>query len=192
MTKYFIVVLLIIQSSCYLENRNSQASFLPIDPEELKFRKGDCIAFKVDSTNYGAAIVVDYAKDEGGLWYGFLFTNYLNDSLPSVSNLLNQKVFGRRIKSSYYKEGFYIGIDTEFINGSCLVENTDKFVLFGHITIDSTKILLGAQGACGNYNKMLQSFRFGLEKRLKPPEDYRDYRSFRTDEYFSLTYFINI
>jgi len=188
MIKYVISLLLLIQAGCRSDER---AKFLPIDKRELKFKKGECLAFKADSFNYGVAIVIDFSKDEGGLWYGLLFTNYLEKSIPKTDSIINQKLFGRKIRSTYDKKGYFVGLNLEFVKDSCFIENADKYISIGFLSLDSTKIAYGSQGASGDYDEMIEAFRWGLDLRIEPPEDYRDYKSSRTDEYFELRDYIN-
>jgi len=183
-----------ILTSCLNRTNDSQAKFLPIDSTELKYKKGDCISFKTEKNLIGIAIVIEFSKDEGGLWYGLCFTDYLDSIQPDLTKIRNQRIVGRRIESSSDKNGFIIGLDTEFVNDSCFQQHTDQFKLIGNLTLNTEKIKLGAQGATNNYISMLISFQNARERRKSPPDDYRDHikklDKFRPDEYFKVTDYI--
>lgn len=191
MNKYLIIAVTLLMTGCIESN---QPKFLPIDPKELIFQKGDCISFNVDSINKGAAIVIDYSKDEGGLWYGLCFTDYLDSLTPNLSQINERKIFGRKIESSLDKNGFIIGLDLEFVNDSCIKLNKTKFQNIGNLSLRNEIIKYGAYGASNDYSKMLYVFHRGIEKRITPPDDYREHRTklnnFRPEEYFLLKDYI--
>jgi hypothetical protein len=188
MNKFTIVLILLILVSCL--SRNNRAKLFPIDPSELIYKKGDCLSFQIDSVNKGVAIVIDHSKDEGGLWYGLCFTNYFDSLMPNVSDIKDLKVFGRKIHTSLNESGFMVGIDIEFVNDSCIKLNNSKFILIGNVNLNSNNVMIGAEGATNDYSDMLCSFHYGLERRVLPPDDYRDHikkiNHFRPDEYFEL------
>ncbi len=173
---------------------SNQPKFLPIDQKKLLFQKGDCISFMADSINKGVAIVIDYSKDEGGLWYGLCFTDYLDTLTPKLAQIRDNRIFGRKIESSIDKNGFIIGLDLEFVNDSCFKMNSSKFHKIGNFSLINEKIKNGSYGASNNYSKMLYIFHRGLEKRMTPPDDYREHRTkinnFRPEEYFFLKDYI--
>jgi len=171
----------------------NQNVVIPIDPSELSFKKGDCLYFEIDSVFFGSAIVIDFSKDEGGLWYGLCFINYYDTIRPVKANIIDHKLFGRKVQSSQNKEGYIIALDSEFINDSCLRMNKSKINVIGHFSlIDELKI--GSEGATSDYNKMIASFKYGLDKRKVPPDNYKEHinklDNFRPEEYFMLKDFI--
>jgi len=179
-------------SAC-INGRNAKTNLL-IDSNELRFQKGDCISFQIDSVFIGVAIIVDYSEEEGGIWYGLCFTNYFDSLNPDLSIIRERKIFGRKIESTLNKDGYIIGLDTEFVNDSCFIMNKMKINIIGNFTLKSEKIILGSQGATSDYQEMISTFRYGLEKRLLPPDDYRDHikkhDKFKPDEYFLLKDYI--
>jgi hypothetical protein len=196
MTKYFLILIICtILTGCLNQTNNYQSKFLPIDSTELKFKKGDCISFTIDNNQIGAAIVIDFSKDEGGLWYGLCFTDYLDTVQPDLSKIKKQRLAGRRIESSLGKNGYIIGFDTEFVNDSCFRLHDDQFKLIGNLTLKTDKIRLGAEGATNDYEDFILSFQYSRERRKTPPDDYRDnikkLDKFRPDEYFKVTDYIN-
>ena len=189
-----ILIFVVILTSCLNLTNDYQAKFLPIDSTELNFEKGDCISFKVDSILVGVAIVIDFSKDVGGLWYGLCFTDYLDSVTPELSKIKNQRLVGRKIESSLDRNGFIIGLDIEFINDSCFRDNPDLFKHIGKLTLVCDKIKFGAKGATNDYNDMITVFQYGRERRKTPPDDYRDHlkklNKFRPDEYFEVKDYI--
>ena len=161
-----------------------------VDPSDLKFKKGDCLEFKIDSLTYGVAVVFDFSKDEDGIWYGLLLTDYESTNKPTTDSIINRRFLGRKIQSSLNDKGFEIGIDTDYVLASLL---TDNFSIVGNLTLNE-KVRLGAQGATSDMDGLIQTLKNGKERRLNPPDDYRDHLTklgkFRPDEYFDVKNFI--
>ena len=190
MTKYLLGLLTLFLMSCGTGTTSDYATRPTVDPSELKFKKGDCLEFKIDSLTYGVGVVFDFSKDEGGIWYGLLLTDYESMTKPTVDSILYKRFLGRKIQSSLNDKGFEIGIDTEYILDSLL---TDNFSLVGNLTLND-KVRLGAQGATSDMNGLIQALKSGKERRLNPPDDYREHMTkldkFRPDEYFDIGDFI--
>lgn len=190
MTKYLLGLLTLLLIGCG-GNTSDYGTRLAIDPSELKYKKGDCLEFKFDNLTYGVGIVFDFSKDEGGVWYGLLLTDYESTNKPTVDSIINKRFLGRKIHSSLNDSGFEIGIDTEFILDSLLANN---FTLVGNVSLND-KVKLGAQGASSKMDGLIQTLKNGKERRLTPPDDYRDHLTkqdkFRPDEYFELKNFLN-
>ena len=176
--------------SCGSGTTSDYATRPTVDPSELKFKKGDCLEFKIDSLTYGVGVVFDFSKDEGGIWYGLLLTDYESTSKPTIDSILSGQFLGRKIESSLNSKGFDIGIDTEYILDSLLADN---FSLVGNVSLND-KVRLGSQGATSDMDGLIQALKNGKERRLTPPDDYRDHLSkldtFRPDEYFDVKDFI--
>lgn len=134
--------------------------------------------------------MLGYSKDEGGLWYGLCFTDYIDKIKPEITKIKKQRIFGRKVESTFEEKGFYIGQDIEFVNDSCLKSNKRKITKIGSVNLDTKKIKFASQGATGDYKEIINSFKYGLEKRILPPDDYKEHyklNTFRPDEYFKLT-----
>lgn len=176
--------------SCGTGTTSDYATRPTVGPSELKFKKGDCLEFRVDSLTYGVGVVFDFSKDEGGIWYGLLLTDYESMTKPTVDSILNKRFLGRKIQSSLNDKGFEIVIDTEYILDSLLMDN---FSLVGNLTLND-KVKLGAQGATSDMDGLIQTLKNGKERRLNPPDDYREHLTkldkFRPDEYFDVSDFI--
>lgn len=190
MTKYLFGILTLLLIGCG-GNTNSDYRTRPtVDPRELIYKKGDCLAFKIDSLTYGAGIVFAFSKDEGGIWYGILLTDYESTDKPTIDSIIDKRFLGRKIQSSLNERGFEIGIDTEYVLDSLL---TDNFTFVGTVSLND-KVRLGAQGATSKIEKLIQKLKNGKERRLTPPDDYRDHltklNEFRPDEYFDIKDFL--
>ena len=170
---------------------------LPINPKELIYRKGDVLAFQVDSSIIGAALVTDYtreADDSTHIWYNLVCTDYAAKQKPTLEQVKRQRLFGRRIESSIDPAGYFIGLDFQSVRNDCLVDNANKFTVIGRLPLDSTTIKIGSQGANSEYWTFIQAFVSGKEARLLPPDHYSEYikkmDGFRPEEYFAVTNFL--
>jgi hypothetical protein len=190
MKTYLLGLLMLILMSCGSGTTSDYSTRPTVNPSELKFKKGDCLEFKIDSLTYGVGVVFDFSKDEGGIWYGLLLTDYESTNKPTTDSIINGRFLGRKIQSTLNDKGFEIGIDTEYVLDSLL---TDNFSLVGNLTL-SDKVRLGAQGATTDMDGLIQTLRSGKERRLNPPDDYREHLTksdkFRPDEYFDVRDFI--
>lgn len=192
MIRYFLAFILLFLS-CQFDNEE-QGKFFPISPDELIYKKGDCLAFKVDSGKVIAGIVLDFYKDEGGLWYGICFTDYMDTIIPTIATIKLKKLYGRKIQSTVDTKGYFIGLDLDFLGDSCIKSLNKKMQLIGNLKIDTTKIELGSESATNNYNEFIEEFKIGRERRLYPPDNYREqlkFDKFRPDEYFLINNFIS-
>ena len=190
MNKYLLVLLSLSSISCGERTTSDHGTRMTVDPTELKFKKGDCLAFRLDSLTYGVGIVFDFSKDEGGIWYGLLLTDYESNNIPTSESVMHGRFLGRKIESAIDEKGFEIGIDTEYVIDSLL---TSHFSMVGNLTLHN-KIRIGAQGATSDMQGLIQKLMDGKERRGSPPDDYREYltksNQFRPDEYFDVRDFL--
>lgn len=149
---------------CIDTDDTSPRKVIPIDPKELSFKKGDCFAFPLDADNYGLAIVCDYDKDEGGLWYAVLYTNYNSDTITQNPLLTDVQVFGRKVTSTLNEKGYELLLDGEFISDS-LIKAEKFFKHVGYIALDEKTTRLGAYGAATDFSTFLSAFRFAVKQR---------------------------
>jgi hypothetical protein len=190
MTKYFLGLWTLFLMSCGNGAPSDYATRPTVAPSELKFKKGDCLEFKIDSSTYGVGVIFDFSKDEGGIWYGLLLTDYESTDKPTIDSIANRRFLGRKIQSSLNNKGFEVGIDAEYILDSLL---TDNFSLVGNLVLND-KVRLGSQGATSAMDELIEKLKNGKERRFIPPDDYREHISklnnFRPDEYFDVKDFI--
>jgi hypothetical protein len=190
MTRYLLGLWTLFFLSCGSGATTDYATRPTVDSSVLKFKKGDCLEFKIDSLTYGVGIVFDFSKDEGGIWYGLLLTDYESATKPTIDSIISRRFFGRKIQTSLNDKGFEVGIDTEYILDSLLADN---FSFIGNVPLNG-KVKLGSQGATSDIDGLIQTWKNGKERRLSPPDDYRQHPSrpdnFRPDEYFDIKHFV--
>ncbi len=191
MLKYLLAFIFFI-SSCETDNEDQRKSF-PINPNEVTYKKGDCLAFKIDSGKIVAGIVMNISKDEDGVSYGICFTDYIDTLNPSLATIKLKRIFGRKIESTVDTKGYFVGLDFDYLSDSCIKSSNKKIQLIGNIKIDSTKIEVGSESATGDYSQFIQQYKIGHKRRLSPPDNYREQlklNNFRPDEYFPIINFI--
>ena len=128
-----------------------------INEKGLLYKKGDCLLFPIDSNSYGMAIVFDSQKDEGGLWYSVLYTNYHSRTLQQRPKLTKLKLFGREISSSLNEKGTELLFDGDYVSDS-LIKNKKIFKYIGTILFNEKFTSLGSYGASKDFQKFLFAF----------------------------------
>ena len=169
-------------------------TFLSINPKELIYHKGDVLAFEVDNDSImtGVAVVTGFSKeadDSTHIWYNLVCTDYLAKPMPTLKQLKQYRLFGRKVESSINPAGYYTGLDMEAVRNDCLVDNARKFHLIGRLPLDTTAVKQGSQGATSSYKQFINSYLYGREKRRLPPDNYTAFpkqENFRPDEYFPI------
>jgi hypothetical protein len=160
------------------------------------YHKGDVLAFAVDSTTTGAAIVTGYireADDSTHIWYELVCTDYVGKQAPIIEQIRQRRLFGRKVASSLDPSGYFVGLDLESVRNDCFAENAVQFHLVGHLPLDTASIKLGSQGATHNYKEFIAAFHRGQEQRQLPPDHYSEIfkqEKFRPDEYFPVSAFL--
>jgi len=157
MTKYLLGLWTLFLMSCGNGTTSDYATRPTVDPSELKFKKGDCLEFKIDSSTYGVGVIFDFSKDEGGIWYGLLLTDYESTDKPTIDLIANRRFLGRKIQSSLNDKEFEVGIDAEYILDSLL---TDNFSLVGNLVLND-KVRLGSQGATSDMGGLIEKLKNG-------------------------------
>ncbi len=154
------------------------------------YKEGDCLAFRIDSFHYGVAIVHDLSKDEGGIWYGLLLTDYESTQKPEIDSMSNRRCFGRKIESSLNAQGYEKALDAQYVRDSLL---PGHFSVIGNLPI-RRGIMIGEFGASAKMHEFITALKTGKQRRLQPPDDYRAYLrkldTFRPEEYFTLNEFV--
>jgi hypothetical protein len=160
-----------------------------IDQNELLFKKGDCLEFKIDSLTYGAGIVFDFSRYEGGIWYCLLFTNYESTNKPTIDSILHKKFPGRKMENPQNEKGYQIMLDGAFVRDSLMLDN---FQLVGNISLN-TNGRLGEQKPTSKMNGFVQLYK-NEQQRLtfanKNSVDFTSRMKFRQNEYFDIKDFV--
>lgn len=190
--KMCLLLLVLLLSGCGFEE-DEAVRYLPINPKELVYHKGDVLAFDVDngSRMRGAAIVTGFSKeadDSTHIWYELICTDYSAAAIPTLEQVKHCRLFGRKIESSVDPAGYITGLDVESVRNNCLVDNASKFHLIGRLPLDTTSVKMGAQGATSSYREFVNAFLDGKQRRQLPPDHYTKYfdDTFRPDEYFPI------
>jgi hypothetical protein len=97
MTKYLFILLTALLIGCNVKTTSDKNTGQTIDQNELLFKKGDCLEFKIDNLTYGVGIVFDFSRYEGGIWYCLLFTDYESINKPTIDSILHKKFLGENL-----------------------------------------------------------------------------------------------
>jgi len=119
-----------------------------IETKDLPLQFGDIISFNINDTLV-KAIILDFDKDEGGVWFGMCFLN-------------ENKLFGRQIPSGFNGDCVDL-LDYAYLNQKALGD-------FEKITtenIDLNKIAVGSFSPVSNYKNLLRDYTWGLKQRTK-------------------------
>ncbi len=190
MTKYLFALLTALLISCGKTTPND-ATKQAIAQNQLLFKKGDCLAFKIDSLTYGVGIIFDFSGDKDGMWYCLLFTDYESINKPTIDLILDKRFLGRKIENSSEKKGYQIMLDGAFVPDSLM---TGNFELVGNISLNNNG-RLGEQGPISKMERFIQAYKNGKQRRLtldKYRVDLIGPDKFRRDEYFDLKNFVKI
>ena len=189
MAKYLIGLLTLLEIGCGGQATSDSGTNSSIDSSELAYKKGDCVAFKIDSLTYGVGIVFDIINDEGGLWYSLLFTDYESQDKPELKSIKNKRLLGRKVQSSRNGQGVEIWLDGEYVSNK-LISNCLRV---GNLELND-KARLGTYGASSEISSLVISFTAAQDRRRSPPNDYQDYinklNGLTPDEYFDLKDFL--
>ena len=144
-----------------------------IETKNLKLKFGQIVTFKKENEKI-RAIVLDFNKDEKGIWYGLCFFN-------------NNKLFGRKVPNGLVDVECMKLIDLTYLNEKGLGE----FEIISNEKLDLTKIGIGSTGSALTYSDLLRNYSYGLKKRLQketPCNDILNSRAIR-ECYFGLSNF---
>jgi hypothetical protein len=189
MTKYLFILLTALLIGCNGKTTSDKNTGQTIDQNELLFKKGDCLEFKIDSLTYGVGIVFDFSRYEGGIWYCLLFTDYESTNKPTIDSILHKKFLGRKIEYPQNKTGYQIMLDGAFVRDSLM---TDNFELVGNISLNNNG-RLGDQKPISKMNGFVQLYKNAKQivtSANKYSLDFRNQSKFRRDEYFDLKDFV--
>ena len=121
-----------------------------ISVENLPLKFGEKILISVDDEEINA-IVVDFDKDEAGIWYGLSFLNHNN-------------IFGRTIPSGFNGDCVDL-IDVSYLNSKAL----HNYISGGIQSIDRDKVAIGSKSPVTNYSELARDYKLGIEQRKKKP-----------------------
>jgi hypothetical protein len=182
-----VVIIFSLLLSCNDYGRDNSSEHLYPSKDELKYKRGDCFAFKASDSTYGCVVVFDFSKDEGGIWYGTFFSSYDSPNMPTIADVRAGRVMGRKIASSLDKEGYTTCLDGEYIIDSLFLDKT-KFNLIGNINLKN--IDYGSRAAIANMTNLRMSFHQAKQDRLKEPDHYSQsltkINDFHPEEYFEM------
>ncbi|MDF2437100.1 MAG: hypothetical protein K0Q95_1476 [Bacteroidota bacterium] len=162
-----------------------------IDQNELLFKKGDCLEFKIDSLTYGAGIVFDFSRYEGGIWYCLLFTDYESTTKPTIDSILHKKFIGRKIENPQNEKGYQIMLDGAFIRDSLINAN---FKLVGHLSLNNNG-RLGEQKPTSEMDGLIQLYKNEKQRITSANKfsfDFTNQSKFWREEYFDLKDFVKL
>lgn len=189
MTKYLFLLLIVLLIGCNGKTTSVKNTIQIFDQNELLFKKGDCLGFKIDSLTYGVGVVFDFSRYEGGIWYCLLFTDYESTNQPTIDSIIEKKFIGRKIENSQNEKGYQIMIDGAFVRDSLM---TDNFELVGNISLNNNG-RLGEQKPTSKMDGFIQLYK-SEQQRLtsanKYPVGFTNQSKFRRDEYFDLKDFV--
>lgn len=117
-----------------------------VDTSKLPLKFGQIINFNINGQNI-KVILLDFDKDEAGVWYGLAFIN-------------QTKIFGRQIPSGYDKNCVDL-LDLTYLNEKGLRE----FQILKSESIDINKVGIGSISPVNNYSEILNNYKFGIEQR---------------------------
>jgi hypothetical protein len=188
LVKYLLGLLALLFFAC--SNEKSSGNTLANQPKGLKYKKGDCLAYRIDSVNYCVGIISDLLTVEGSSWFCLIFTDYASAQKPNMDSMTNRKVFGRKVESAIDAEGYKIALDAEYVIDTLLPRH---FVLVGNLALNE-KIYIGSAGSSTTMEGIANKFTFGRERRKLPPDHYSEHLTkldkFRPEEYFDLNEFV--
>jgi len=189
-TKKIISLLLIAMlGSCGDNTSSSEFVLKPgLEASELVFKKGDCLAFNIDSLTYGVALVFEVTKDQGGIWYGILFTDYSSPDVPNESLVRERRLLGRRMEKKLPGEPTDILLEGEFVN-EFMVAEENTFSVMGNVRFNE-QAHFGLYGACEDFAGYVKAFKTAMDKRTKRSDDPSNAKS-NPNVYFDLDDFID-
>jgi len=125
-----------------------------IDIDKLPVKFGQILKFEKDS-NIIVAIVLDFNKDEGGIWIGLCLIN-------------NNKLFGRQIPSGFVNTKCLDLLDLAYLN----IKGLEDYQITNDLTIDKNKVGIGSRSPVLDLDGLKRTFDFGVEQRKKEQVPY--------------------
>ena len=133
-----------------------------VKSDKLKFKIGDVISIYPDKYCY-LGVILDFDKDESGIWYGISLSNYRWIS-PNKKKINDLDFFGRRISSGFTGD-FIDCFDLVYINEKTI----DKRVhLVKNVKVDINKISIGSIYPITNLRQIETEYVNGVKERRAP------------------------
>ncbi|WP_207531814.1 hypothetical protein [Desertivirga arenae] len=126
-----------------------QPDWKGIDISELPVKFGQILRFKKDS-NVIDAIIVDFDKDERGIWIGLCFIN-------------KTKLFGRQIPSAWISSQCLNLLDLAYLN----TDGLKQYEVISQIKVDRGKVGIGSITPVSNVNELMVEYENGIKQRKK-------------------------
>jgi hypothetical protein len=152
------------------------------------FEVNDIFTFKLSDNNYYATILYDIHQYRGECTYEFGKIIYKRNKIPTLDDILNSEIIGRKIPSGLgmdttsifsmgmeemMKQGgieeimkreaektgsFIVGMDKTGIDHKYLINFTDKFHKIGNIKIKQEYKETGSLGSASNFEDLTREF----------------------------------
>jgi hypothetical protein len=120
-----------------------------MDIDTLPVKFGQILKFEQDSFALNA-IVLNFSKDEGGIWIGLCFIE-------------NNKLFGRQIPNGLINTTCLDLLDLAYLN----LGGLKHYKITGELTVDRNNVGIGSDWPAENFNDLKNAFDFGIEQRKK-------------------------
>jgi hypothetical protein len=120
-----------------------------INVDSLPVKFGQILRFEKD-TNSVDAIVLDFDKDEKGIWVGLCLLN-------------KNRLFGRQIPSGLVNTGCIDLLDLTYLN----IEALEKYKEVELLNIKREEVGIGSIAPALSLEELHQSFEFGVDQRKK-------------------------
>ncbi len=171
------LLVLILVNSCNSESNTDilRADWTGIDLTEIKYRNGDYVFIK-DSIFYYSGIILDFDKDNGGIWIGICFTNYKDTIKPDLATVENFKLFGRQIPNGLINTTSIDCFDLAYLNENGLKNDTSKFGIIGKVEYNTSCVNVGSISPSDDLHGLINFYNIGFKQRQKKPDDCKDSR----------------
>lgn len=121
---------------------------------KLPVKFGQILQFKIDSIIINA-VVIDFDKDEGGIWIGLCFIN-------------NNKLFGRQIPNGLINTKCLDLLDLAYLN----INGLEEYQIVDNLKIDKNKVGIGSSSPVSDLLALKRTFDYGIEQRKKEQVPY--------------------
>ena len=131
-----------------------QPDWKGIDIDNLPIKFGQILKFEKDSITINA-IVLDFDKDDRGIWIGLCCIN-------------NHKLFGRQIPSGLINRKRLDLLDLAYLN----IDGLEQYQVVDNLIIDKNKVGIGSISPVSDFVELKRTFDNGIEQRKKEQVPY--------------------